>query len=85
MKGSYLGPNYKNEEILDELEKLEQDLKNLRISQQNSFKLYKNGKAIGWFSGKMEFGPRSLGARSILADLGPEMQKLNLKIKFRKF
>ena len=49
-------------------------------------KYLKNGKAVGWFSGRMEFGPRALGARSILADpRDPAMQKkLNLKIKFRE-
>ena len=78
MKGSYLGPNYKNEEILDELKKLEQDLKKFENNVLTKLvsNYIKNGKAIGWFSGKMEFGPRSLGARSILADpRDPEMQK----------
>ena len=44
------------------------------------------GKAIGWMQGRMEFGPRALGARSILADpRSPEMQKqLNLKVKYRE-
>lgn len=88
MKGSYLGPNYKNEEILDELKKIGARFKKLEDSVLTKLvsNYIKNGKAIGWFSGKMEFGPRSLGARSILADpRDPEMQKkLNLKIKFRE-
>ena len=88
MKGSYLGPNYKNEEILDELKKIGARFKKFdnNVLTKLVSNYIKNGKAIGWFSGKMEFGPRSLGARSILADpRDPEMQKkLNLKIKFRE-
>ena len=88
MKGSYLGPNYKNEEIVNDLKKIGARYKKLEDSKLVKLvsNYIKNGKAVGWFSGKMEFGPRSLGARSILADpRDPEMQKkLNLKIKFRE-
>ena len=50
-------------------------------------KLLASGKVIGWFQGRMEFGPRALGARSILGDARSlEMQKtMNLKIKFREY
>jgi len=88
MQGSYLGPEYLQKEIEQELNKLgavyeiksEQDL--LTQTVENLSK----GEAIGWFQGRMEFGPRALGGRSILGDpRSPEMQKnLNLKIKFRE-
>ena len=88
MKGSYLGPSYSKQEIKKNLDKLqavyqEKDRRELLplISREIA-----DGKAVGWFSGRMEFGPRALGARSIIADpRNPEMQKkLNLKIKFRE-
>ena len=49
-------------------------------------KLLSEGKAVGWFQGKMEFGPRALGGRSILSDprASDTQRKLNLKIKFRR-
>ncbi len=88
MNGSFLGPQYTNEEI-------EELLKNNNIPYQKlsyeelidkAANLIADGNVIGWFQGRMEFGPRSLGARSILADpRNPSMQKrLNLKIKFRE-
>ena len=88
MQGSYLGPKYSDLEI-----------KNFLYEKKISFKEYNNenliqitaqqlayGKTIGWFQGRMEFGPRALGNRSILADpRGVDVQKqLNLKIKFRE-
>jgi len=88
MKGSYLGPKFENNEVLNELKQVGAKFK--RINSNNLVKkvskYLKNGKAVGWFSGRMEFGPRALGARSILADpRDPAMQKkLNLKIKFRE-
>ena len=53
---------------------------------ENSSESLKNGDAIGWFQGRMEFGPRALGGRSILGDpRSPIMQKnLNLKVKYRE-
>ena len=88
MKGSYLGPNFSNDEI-------EKSLKNLGATYQKfpdedllkiTAKKLSEEKTIGWFQGKMEFGPRALGARSIIADSrSSKMQKiLNLKVKFRE-
>jgi len=88
MKNAYLGPKYSDDEILEELKQVGAKfsiLTDAEISEIVSNDL-KNSKAVGWFSGKAEFGPRSLGSRSILADpRSPYMQKnLNLKIKFRE-
>ncbi|MEY2496834.1 MAG: carbamoyltransferase [Verrucomicrobiota bacterium] len=84
-RGSFLGPAYDAAEFLKastipHLELAEDELM-ARIA-----KLLEEGKVIGWFQGRMEFGPRALGNRSILGDpRRPEMQeKLNLKIKFRE-
>ena len=88
MQGSYLGPSYINEEIKKFLEKnaisynfIETD-KLIEIVSQ----LISEKNVIGWFQGKMEFGPRALGGRSILADPRSEQmqKKLNLKVKFRE-
>ena len=88
MFGSYLGPSYTQEEIKSELDRLGavyQNLEEKEILEITAKHLF-NQKSIGWFQGKMEFGPRALGNRSILADPRSEfMQKnLNLKIKFRE-
>ena len=86
--GSYLGPAYSNNEIRTYLQTQKIPFTELtdeklpgRIAD-----LIKAGKVIGWFYGRMEFGPRALGARSIIGDArSPEMQELmNLKIKFRE-
>ncbi len=88
MKGSYLGPEFSEEEIEDKLKKI--GAKFEKFSSEDLIKktaLYlSDKKTVGWFQGRMEFGPRALGARSILADPRSEnMQKeLNLKIKFRE-
>ena len=88
MKGSYLGPSFSNIEIKSFLEKNnidynEYDDKTLLTQTANELKM---GKSVGWFQGRMEFGPRALGSRSILGDPRSEtMQKnMNLKIKFRE-
>jgi carbamoyltransferase len=89
MQGAYLGPEFGAEEIV-----------RLARRQQAPFKRYQDfnqlirdvaallaqGQVVGWFQGRMEFGPRALGNRSILGDpRHPEMQKrLNLKIKYRE-
>jgi carbamoyltransferase len=88
MKGSYLGPDYSNEAIKNTLKKIgaifieysDDDL----INKTADF--LSKGDAIGWFQGRMEFGPRALGGRSILGDPRSEkMQKnLNLKVKYRE-
>ena len=88
MEGSYLGPEYSQDEIEKELKILGANFKVLdedKIIQQTSEKL-NNGNAIGWFQGRMEFGPRALGGRSILGDpTSDKMQKiLNLKVKYRE-
>ncbi len=88
MKGSYLGPKFSENEIKDELNNLSAKYKKLSTKEVISIvaKKLSNNKTVGWFQGRMEFGPRALGGRSILADPRSEkMQKeLNLKIKFRE-
>ena len=89
MQGAYLGPDYSEKEILLMSRKVKavythyEDFSLLAsfIAEQLS-----QGKVVGWFQGRMEFGPRALGNRSILGDArNPEMQKkLNLKIKYRE-
>ena len=88
MKGSYLGPKFENETIEIKLKSLKANYKkhspkDLLLLTANELA---NEKTVGWFQGRMEFGPRALGGRSILADPRSEkMQKeLNLKIKFRE-
>jgi carbamoyltransferase len=89
MKGSYLGPDYSEKEIQIMNRKTKAIFKHydnfLELSKFIATKL-KEGSVVGWFQGKMEFGPRALGNRSILGDArNPEMQKkLNLKIKYRE-
>jgi carbamoyltransferase len=88
MKGSYLGPLYEQETIEKEL--LDCGAKFDIVDEDETIKqtaqALADGKAVGWFQGRMEFGPRSLGGRSILGDPRSEqMQKtLNLKVKFRE-
>jgi carbamoyltransferase len=89
MKGSYLGPSFTNEEIqttTDSFNAGYQRYENSNSLNETVAKLINEGNVIGWFQGRMEFGPRALGNRSILADSrNPEMQKkLNLKIKYRE-
>ena len=88
MQGSYLGPEYTQSEIEKELKTIgakfdiltEDNLINKTAEDLS------NGNAIGWFQGRMEFGPRALGGRSILGDpRSSDMQKiLNLKVKYRE-
>lgn len=88
MKGAYLGPKYSQDEIIRDLEGVgaKFHLENEATIIDLTANALKEGKAIGWFQGRMEFGPRALGARSIIADArSPKMQKLvNLKIKYRE-
>lgn len=86
--GSYLGPRYSKERIkgfLDENGYVYQECLGDDLCEKVAGRLEK-GETIGWFQGRMEFGPRSLGARSILGDArNSEMQKkMNLKIKYRE-
>jgi carbamoyltransferase len=88
MKSSYLGPEFSNEEInkiLTDIGAKFEILSDESLLDYTTDKLIE-GNAIGWFQGKMEFGPRSLGNRSIIGDpRSPLMQKkLNLKVKFRE-
>ncbi len=88
MKGSYLGPEFTPEEIQVYLssvgakaERLDERTQLDRVAGHLA-----DGKIVGWFDGRMEFGPRALGARSILGDpRSPRMQAdMNIKIKFRE-
>ena len=88
MQGSYLGPEYTQKNIENQL--LEIGAKFETLNEDDLLKKtaedLSNGEAIGWFQGRMEFGPRALGNRSIIADpRSPIMQKkLNLKVKYRE-
>ena len=88
MSGSYLGSSYNGNQIRDELDKVSANYKkhNTDDMLNKTIKDLLEGKIVGWFQGKMEFGPRALGNRSILADPRRlEMQKqLNLKVKYRE-
>ena len=88
MQGTYLGPSFSNQEICSYLESQE-----IPFRSQNDEQLFNTvatlldqEKVVGWFNGRMEFGPRSLGARSILGDpRSKAMQSvMNLKIKYRE-
>jgi carbamoyltransferase len=89
MKGAYLGPSFSNKEVLKTARKYNSVFHHYE-NKNNLFEFTANeiskNKIIGWFRGRMEFGPRALGNRSILADArNPETQKkLNLKIKYRE-
>ena len=90
MKNSYLGPKYSFSEIEKQIKEVGnkisfeyfKDDKEFNTEVVNEIK----GHCVGWFQGKMEYGPRALGNRSIIADPRPnDMQsKINLKIKFRE-
>ena len=88
MQGSYLGPEYSQKEIEEHLDKAGakyEIFKDEELLDKTATDLSKE-EAIGWFQGRMEFGPRALGGRSILGDPRSEkMQKnLNLKVKYRE-
>ena len=88
MKGSYLGPEYSDEKIQEELKLINANFTTYKYEEliEKTSEFLINEKVIGWFQGRMEFGPRALGARSILADpRSKNMQKnLNLKVKYRE-
>ena len=88
MQGSYLGPEFSNDEIKKTLENIGAVFETINEDELISItaKDLANGLAVGWFQGRMEFGPRALGARSILGDpRSSTMQKnLNLKVKYRE-
>jgi carbamoyltransferase len=88
MHGSYLGPAYEQGEIEERLARMGarfRTVSDAALIDQTATALV-DGKAVGWFQGRMEFGPRALGARSILGDArSPSMQSvLNLKVKYRE-
>jgi carbamoyltransferase len=88
MQASLLGPRYDDDEIRAELDlagAVYEQLDDAEVSRRAA-RLLADGKVVGWFQGRMEFGPRALGARSILGDArSPKMQSvMNLKIKFRE-
>jgi carbamoyltransferase len=89
MQGSLLGPKFTNDQIRTELDQIgasyefiEDEAKLLEVVASD----VANEKVIGWFAGRMEFGPRALGARSFIGDArSPAMQaQMNLRIKFRE-
>ena len=88
MKGGYLGPQFTNHEIEKRLRAAGAVFELLQDKElvDESAAALAGGKALAWFQGRMEFGPRALGARSILGDArSPTMQKmLNLKVKYRE-
>ena len=88
MKGSYLGNEYTQEQIEGELKSIGANFETVDYNNliDKTSDYLSNEKAIGWFQGRMEFGPRALGGRSILGDpRSDKMQKnLNLKVKYRE-
>lgn len=89
MNGSYLGPDYSDKEVElmnRKVKAVAHKLDDFNVLAQKSAKALSEGKVLGWFQGRMEFGPRALGNRSILGDTrNPDMQKkINLKIKYRE-
>ncbi|MCX7986082.1 MAG: carbamoyltransferase [Bacteroidales bacterium] len=89
MQGAYLGPSYTNEyisKIIDKFSISASYFENFNELAEKVASLIAEGNVVGWFQGRMEYGPRALGNRSILGDArNPEMQKrMNLKIKFRE-
>ncbi len=89
MHGSYLGPDYSEKEIQSMNKHVKANYKlhsNFNELTEDIAEKIAEGAVVGWFQGRMEFGPRALGNRSILGDArNPEMQKkLNLKIKYRE-
>ena len=88
MRGAFLGPSFSQEEIEKRLRAEGARFETLDDAAlvQASATALAEGKAVGWFQGRMEFGPRSLGGRSILGDAqSPTMQSvLNLKVKYRE-
>jgi carbamoyltransferase len=88
MQGAYLGPQFSDDQVESELKNCGAFYKKLNLEQiiSDTAKALSEEKVVGWFQGRMEFGPRSLGNRSIIADPRSEkMQKnLNLKVKYRE-
>ena len=87
-KGSYLGPEFDEDEIHTFIQSFNLTAKKYKDDEliENVANLINSEKVIGWFDGKMEFGPRALGSRTIIGDArSPKMQAtMNIKIKFRE-
>ena len=88
MKGSFLGPSYTNDQIKINLDDMKANYEYLNDSDINNkvTEILNNKGLIGWFQGSMEYGPRALGNRSIIAHPGfmDMQQKINMQIKFRE-
>ncbi len=88
MKGAYLGPHFNNESVVESLSQLEAPYEQLTDEKllPRLAEILADGNVVGWFQGRMEFGPRALGNRSIIGDpRNPKMQSvMNLKIKYRE-
>jgi carbamoyltransferase len=88
MKGAYLGPKYTNAEIISYLDQIGAPFEKLEEDKLYSklVEILTRDKVVGWFQGRMEFGPRALGGRSIIGDArSQKMQSImNLKIKYRE-
>ena len=89
MKHSLWGPGFTNQEILAELNRVEAVYETIEDEEElleRTAGMIADGKVVGWFQGRLEFGPRALGARSLLADPGnPKMKEIiNAKVKFRE-
>jgi carbamoyltransferase len=88
MKGAYLGPEFSNDEIEQTLRARGAKYQKMERGEmmQTVAQILAEEKVVGWFNGRMEFGPRALGARSIIGDArSPKMQaQMNIKIKFRE-
>lgn len=89
MKGALLGPSFTDDEIIERLKKFNaryEYFADLSLLVEKVAVIISQKNVVGWFDGRMEFGPRALGARSILGDpRDPEMQRnMNLKVKFRE-
>ena len=87
MKGSYLGTSYNDNQIEDQLKFCNAIYKKCGYIDMIDLaaEALKNSKSISWFQGRMEFGPRALSSKSIIADPKKNMQeKLNLKGRFRR-
>ena len=86
MHGSYLGTEFTQEEIEKELKSLGAIFETYKYEDliNNTAELLSNEKAIGWFQGRMEFGPRALGTSQFGRSRSDKMQKFELKIKYRE-
>jgi carbamoyltransferase len=90
MKNAYLGPEFSDEEIRQTLDRFNAKYEYAQNQEElldKTARLIADNKVIGWFQGRMEFGPRALGSRSILASAGSEKMKelINSKVKYREW